>query len=483
MLGGKAGNAFDAGEEINFIAHIAAQKGDAKLMEHLLRAGISPDISSPDGTSILTRTAVSRHFEIAELLVKEGADVNTKSNDGLTPLFAAILSKRSDLVELLIDSGADSNAARLHGLTPLGLAIVLGQKDVVTKLVFSGANAELKSLKSFTPLQLAVASKQTSIAEFLSKFKRQKTSAGKTEPSLRALAYAIKKADEQQVRLQLQAGINPNERIEDIWTPLMLAATGDAPEIVEILLNAGSDVNAKTRSGYTPLHIAALKGNSRSAERLVAAGANPSSSTAGKITPVDMAREAGHHAIAASLMNRTPKKRSLARKNFVGQVQSLLYLRGYKVGAIDGYAGKKTEKAIKQFQWGLHGLADGKIDEEVYVELWERYNKAGPIGNNWGGVVLDRKSRSIHGKFRQDSSQAALSGAKKNCRKKRAGCETYRTFKNKCVAMARRGKGWAFRIEDTIWKARNAALKGCKKANPKGCRLTWEFCSDGSFSN
>ncbi len=535
----------DIGTHVTAIGHDAALRGDVDVLEHLIKSGLSPESKSPRGWTLLIRAAANGHLDVVNLLLREGARVNRQTAVGITPLLAAVAGKHAavvrlliehgadvnyngsagatplewavangsaetvrvlleaggdpnqlskidvtplllavdlknrEIVELLIDAGADVDAASKEGLTPRDLAILQGQRDILSLLLLSGANLETKTFLDVSPLQLANAGKRTDIAELLSRFSRP-GSAKKLVPTVEALAVAIRTGDAEQVRLQLKEGLNPNKRLHAKWTPLMLAATSNSQSIVEALLEAGAKARTKSEKGFTALHVAAVNGHSEIANSLVAAGADVSAASAKRVTPADMARYAGHYDLASSLMSHATKG-SLASKNFTRNIQSLLYLRGYKVGGIDGSPGRKTVKAVKSFQWGLHGLADGVIDETLGKELRELARDDTPVGNNWGAIVLDKKTAKASGQFLTDTEDEALAEAIKYCRKRSRGCESRSTFKNQCVSLARKGNGWAYSVGDSIWEARQSALDSCNKIN-KRCWLAWEFCSDGSFS-
>ena len=58
------------------------------------------------------------------------------------------------------------------------------------------------------------------------------------------------------LRRELSNGANVNEKNEDGYTPLHLAAQSGHKRIVELLIDKGSDVNAKNDDGDTPLDVA-----------------------------------------------------------------------------------------------------------------------------------------------------------------------------------------------------------------------------------
>lgn len=73
------------------------------------------------------------------------------------------------------------------------------------------------------------------------------------------LENAILNGDIDQVRLHLEAGVNPNQTIPgDNAYPLHYAANSHA-DIIQLLVDHGADVDVKDDKGKTPLHCAAVR--------------------------------------------------------------------------------------------------------------------------------------------------------------------------------------------------------------------------------
>ena len=88
------------------------------------------------------------------------------------------------------------------------------------------------------------------------------------------LVIAIVKDDPKMVRVQLEAGADPNECDDDGFTPLMAAAIFSRKEIIRFLLDHGANVNAKTKDGHTALVYASFFSDSECVKMLVDAGAD-----------------------------------------------------------------------------------------------------------------------------------------------------------------------------------------------------------------
>ena len=98
------------------------------------------------------------------------------------------------------------------------------------------------------------------------------------------------------MQLFLDAGVDPNARAEDGWTPLHRAARdSESPAVVQVLLDAGADLNAQAEDGWTPLHFAAgLSKTPEVVQVLLDAGADPKARTKNGQTVFDLIGKNSH---------------------------------------------------------------------------------------------------------------------------------------------------------------------------------------------
>ena len=95
------------------------------------------------------------------------------------------------------------------------------------------------------------------------------------------------------IAVLIEAGANPNARIEYGSTPLHFAAVGNAnSSVITALIEAGADPGARNEYGSTPLHGAALLNSEPSViTALIEAGADPAARDDDGKTPFDYAKE------------------------------------------------------------------------------------------------------------------------------------------------------------------------------------------------
>jgi outer membrane protein OmpA-like peptidoglycan-associated protein len=109
----------------------AVQKGDTPMVQSLLDKGVSPNLKTDDGKTILMLAAYLGHTDIAQLLLDKGADVNAKDDGGKTALMYAAQTGNIEMAKLLLESGADLNAVDQSGQTALQIAQDYNQTEMV----------------------------------------------------------------------------------------------------------------------------------------------------------------------------------------------------------------------------------------------------------------------------------------------------------------------------------------------------------------
>jgi len=108
------------------------------------------------------------------------------------------------------------------------------------------------------------------------------------------LIQSIVDGDLEQVKLQLEEGINPNIQDADGWTPLMWAANDNNTDMISIFINAGADPNLQDYYGTTPLIIASMDGDIEAIKILLEFGADPNLAESFGWTPLMNAANSGN---------------------------------------------------------------------------------------------------------------------------------------------------------------------------------------------
>lgn len=85
------------------------------------------------------------------------------------------------------------------------------------------------------------------------------------------------------------------------WSPLLYAAGGPEPKVVDFLLSRGAEIESRSPNGTTPLMMAARYGAEESVKLLLARGANPRLRNEQGLDAAAFARLGGREPLAARL--------------------------------------------------------------------------------------------------------------------------------------------------------------------------------------
>jgi ankyrin repeat protein len=183
--------------------HTAARRGQVKLAEQLINAGVTLHEKNKDGHTALDiavtqgklpvielffkqpaitidntmyhpsggfylfhRAAACGHVEIIKLFIKYGVNINYKGGDGYTPLHCAAINNQASMVEFLIKAGAEINAQNDLAQTPLFCAVNAENIEAIKILLQYGADPHIRSKSYYggegrTALELAELRKES----------------------------------------------------------------------------------------------------------------------------------------------------------------------------------------------------------------------------------------------------------------------------------------------------------------------------------
>jgi ankyrin repeat protein len=205
------------------------EKGEVEKVRELLSRGVSPNLKSHLGESLLA-TAIRFHKkEIAFALIDAGADLFTPPETNAV-WAAAAHGEREVLGRLL-----QSSSKELRACLPAALAnaVQMGRVEIVGDLLKAGADPDTPGAAGLTPLMTACFRGTEVVWE---------TVFGKDFPS----RPGQKRTDwAAMVTTLLNSGANVSAQGSDGMTALMLARVTGQKEIVEILEKAGADPNLK----------------------------------------------------------------------------------------------------------------------------------------------------------------------------------------------------------------------------------------------
>uniref|UniRef100_A0A6I8QGQ4 Ankyrin repeat and SOCS box containing 5 n=1 Tax=Xenopus tropicalis TaxID=8364 RepID=A0A6I8QGQ4_XENTR len=199
-------------------------------------------------------------------LLSQGYNVNTLTIDHVTPLHEACLGDHVGCARTLLEAGANVNATTIDGVTPLFNACSRGSASCVELLLEYGAKTQLEIC---LPSPIHEASNKAA----------DRTVAPLGAPSTR---------HSECLDVLISWGIDVDQDIPHLGTPLYVACKGQQISCVRKLLYAGANVQ-QGRHLDTPLHAAAQQSNTDIVNLLLDFGADINAKNIDFKRPVDVA--------------------------------------------------------------------------------------------------------------------------------------------------------------------------------------------------
>jgi len=229
----------------------AAREDDVELARMLVAAGADINAVAGDGKTALALAAFNGNYDVASFLVDSKADVNKADAQRFTPLFWAVDRRNMEtapnfpwmvtkdplpLIRKLLDADAKPNALinntprarmregapRIVFATALMRAAFAADLELVKLLLDRGADPAIVSKDGETMLSAAAG------LAFVQGYHRAKSPAERLEV----------------VKLFVELGNGVNQPDDYGITPLMAAANGGDPKLIQYLVDIGADLGA-----------------------------------------------------------------------------------------------------------------------------------------------------------------------------------------------------------------------------------------------
>lgn len=227
---------------------IASGRGQGQVIQHLLKAGASPEESTIgglfDGKTALMWAASQGRKSVVELLINAGADVNRATDRGVflgkNALSWAASQGRAEVVSLLLSANADcdysSPIGNFKGKTALMWSSSQGRLESVSVLLAAGAKVNKGDVDGVTALMWASGSEVSGDGEHKKGLLEKANKGGK-------LAEVV--------NLLLSYSASIDGRDKDGITSIMYASYHGHTDVVQALLRAGADTTFRNKAGQT----------------------------------------------------------------------------------------------------------------------------------------------------------------------------------------------------------------------------------------
>jgi ankyrin repeat protein len=228
---------------------VACERGDSIEVRRYLKEGIDPNVTRASGATALQYAVAGRHSDVVKLLLAAKADPN-KDSFGLMPLFLASENGDLDSVKALLAAGAKVDAplravdedmkARDGDTALMACGSPTGKASVVKALLGAGADVNAKAKNGKTSVMQAVAAENLDVLRALLEAKADVTARMPPPEDMDALTIAVGKRRGDIVKLLLDAGADPEVKLDGEVSMLEFATLSEQPEVAALLRKAGA---------------------------------------------------------------------------------------------------------------------------------------------------------------------------------------------------------------------------------------------------
>ena len=228
---------------------VACENGDSVEVRRYIKEGIDPNVARSSGATALSYAVAGRHSDVVKLLLDAKADPN-RDSFGLLPLFQAAENGDLASVKSLLAAGAKVNAplhavdedlkAREGDTALMACGSPTGKASVVKALVAAGGDVNQKAKNGKTAVMQAVAAENVEVLRALVESKADVTVRMPPPEDMDALTIAVGKRRADLVKLLLDAGADPEVRLDGEVRMLEFALLSDQPDVAALLRKAGA---------------------------------------------------------------------------------------------------------------------------------------------------------------------------------------------------------------------------------------------------
>ncbi|XP_035892016.1 E3 ubiquitin-protein ligase mind-bomb [Anopheles stephensi] len=273
----------------------AAANGDKAMVENFLAGttgqNVTPSSSSMDeaqpvvkvdvngvfaGHTALQAASQNGHLEVIEVLLRYNADVEIEDKDGDRAVHHAAFGDEPGVMGMLAKAGADLNARNKRRQTALHIAVNKGHFNVVKTLLELNCHPSLQDSEGDTPLHDAISKEHDNMLALLLDNGADITLTNNN--GFNALHHAALKGNPSAMKVLLTKTNRlwiVEERKDDGYTALHLAALNNHVEIAELLVRMGkANMDCQNVNLQTALHLAVERQHVQIVKLLVREGAN-----------------------------------------------------------------------------------------------------------------------------------------------------------------------------------------------------------------
>ena len=255
--------------------HLAAERGDSVMIEHLLTLGATPTLQDLLGNTCLHQ-ATSSCDDPSVITIVQREDLhpcfcNIQNGEMQTALHLAAMHENADTLNILLRCGCDGDIRDVNGRSPLHVAVLHGNLEAVDRLFtppYPGRQSSEAHVDNYgdSPLGLACFERCTNIAKFLIENGANVNHLnGEKENILMLLLKRNAYGSQRESVLEIYETLtttgdfnNVNGRSLNLNSAMSLAILNGHTEIAEKLVDS-MPRDASFHGGNRPLHLAIQK--------------------------------------------------------------------------------------------------------------------------------------------------------------------------------------------------------------------------------
>ncbi len=202
--------------------------------------------------------------KLLEVLLKAGVSINKADNIGETPLHKAVYLNKPEMIKLIMDAKPDLNLNNREGKTALETALELKRYEAAKLMIYASAEVEISN--NGILLQLISHGAENLATELLSKLSMKDHLNIKDTTGRTALLHASALGRTSIVQALINHGVSVETKDAEGNTALHLAAMSGQKETIAELLKHSAPAKALNHANQTPMAIAKAYGQTAIAE-------------------------------------------------------------------------------------------------------------------------------------------------------------------------------------------------------------------------
>jgi E3 ubiquitin-protein ligase mind-bomb len=238
--------------------HAACQNGHKSVVEYLISHKANLELEDKEGDRPIHHASYGDEPGIVDMLAAAGADLNTRNKSRKSALHIAISLGHLSVARVLLKHKCHCSRQDSAGDTPLHESISKRRDEAVSLLMDHKADLELTNDHGFNPIHhAALRGNASALRIMLSKMTRLWLINEKKDDGFTALHLAALNNHLEVAEVLLEVGkANKDVQNNDMETALHLAVERQHQQIVKLLVRSGAKVNIADKDGDTALHEA-----------------------------------------------------------------------------------------------------------------------------------------------------------------------------------------------------------------------------------